>query len=593
MARTPEPSEQLDMIIDRIRNAGDDPTALGACIFGGGFSFGVEEAGFRVGGHMELTDLDLGARTSMNRWPVVVAPLDGTYEEQGQYPRDPTTWRAAIDKIKKAEAVPDYLYMNPPCTAYAQQGKHRGMDDDVMCYTRYCAHVLAMGLEPKAWAWELVPGIFDDVSGGGRKFLEDMSSRAAALGYRCYAFLTTAANHGGYQNRKRFHFVASKVELDFEGVYDSEPDERRGWRTLGDALDVLARWEAANGDAPNHESDEKEIGGAMLGIMPYCPPGGYLRNLNDEIMRRYYKPRGKDWNGKSRAGVTQVRGRVDRPSPVIVGGATVIHPVKDRFLTIRENATVMGFPMDYRFSHGTKGYHEVGRGLCTHNASFLSRVVRAGIEAGRPVETNSGELEVVDWRGLASVPPMTPTVEDMESWWKEKHPDMPVELVKPRPKRKRGRPRGKRRKKKRSGPKRVLVSSLNDSDGVPKMIDMLSRMGFHAYGHPEGSDEDIAALMGAVGGSDLVLVKGKPDDVQFMIIGAALAKGTVVLVYALSEEDALPEHPSVHRTDASTPDKVVLAAGQAVGMDPQDILSKMLEGQDASALLQMLLKQAG
>ena len=376
-------------------------TALGACIFGGAFSFGVERAGFKVAGHFELKDLALGAATSRQRWPVHVSDYDG--------------WMAAAAWLRADGHVPHLVYANPPCVAYAGTGKHMGTADERMCFTRYCSYGLAFALKPTTWVWELVPGILTKELG----FLQAMAYRASREGYRCWAFLTSSALHGGFQDRRRFHFVASKFDLQWEPVFNTEPPLRSGVRMLSDALEVVAK---ADTSLSNNEPAYK---GAFKDIMPFCPPGSHLGDLPDEVLRNHYRPRGMAWTGTGRPGFAHTRGRMDRPSPNVMGGHTIIHPIEDRYLSPRACATIQGFPLDYKFSPGTTAYAEIGKGLCTHNAEFVARVIRIGIEVGEPVKPD-GLLHVVDWRNRAPSLKLSMPVDDQRAWFAAKHPNEPV-----------------------------------------------------------------------------------------------------------------------------------------------------------------------
>jgi site-specific DNA-cytosine methylase len=377
-------------------------TALGACIFGGAFSFGMEQAGITVAGHLELPDLALGVAPSRQRWPVAVLPFEGE-----------RSWTTLAKEVARSSMV-DVVYANPPCVAYAGTGKREGSADDRMCYLRYCSYGLAMEIQPSIWCWELVPGVFDHERG----LLDAMAFRASRKGYRSYAFLTSAAVHGGFQDRRRFHFIASKYELDFDGVLDDEHPERRGVRSLGEALAKVGPL----GTAPNHDELYK---GAFLGILPYCPPGDHLRAVPPSVMRANYRPRGQAWDGGGVPGFAHTRGRLDRPCPNILGGHTVFHPVEDRYITPREAATVMGFPLDYEFSPGTRAYAEIGKGLCTHNAAFVARVIRRALDDGAAV-TPTPELAVVDWRGMAPKLNLRMSKAERRSWWVARHPDLPL-----------------------------------------------------------------------------------------------------------------------------------------------------------------------
>jgi|6_EtaG_2_1085325.scaffolds.fasta_scaffold00031_11 DNA (cytosine-5)-methyltransferase 1 len=414
--------EQMDAIHAELEAGRNEVTALGACVFAGAFSLGMEQAGINVAGHLELPDLDLGSNVSRQRWPVANIPLKDGYLNRSTNGED---WLSFIDELKSAGNVPRIFYANPPCVAYAGPGKHEGSSDDRMCYTRYVAYEAAFRLQPDIWTWELVPAIFSKE----RSFLDAMAFRARSLGYRCYAFLTTSAIHGGYQDRRRFHFVASKYDLDWRGVYNNESADNLGSKTLGDALELVKN----GGDLPNNKNT---YFGAFRSIMPYCPPGSHLREVADELMHKHYRPRGAKWNGSSRPGFTHTRGRLDRPSPNILGGHTVIHPVEDRYLTPRECATIMGFPLDYEFSPKSKAYAEIGRGLCTHNAAFLGRVLADGIRRGvRTVPALTGEpshrnswMQAIDWRSRGERLSLKMSLKERQAWWAKRHPDIKMPL---------------------------------------------------------------------------------------------------------------------------------------------------------------------
>jgi site-specific DNA-cytosine methylase len=417
-------------------------SALGACIFGGGFSFGMEQAGLDVAGHLEHPDAKLGDEVSRQRWPVALAPLE---QEDSAL-----SWLGFARQLVEDGHVPDVLYANPPCVAYAGTGSHKGVLDNRMCFIRYCTYNLALTLKPKVWCWELVPGIL----GKDRGFLDAMAFNAKRQGYRCYGFLTTSRIHGGYQDRRRFHFVASKYEIPWETAYDAEPRHQRASHTLGDALERVAKMryvkhreleddvpidpsEAQFGPLGVLPNDENTYNGAFTNIMPYCPPGSHLRDVPDELMHAHYRPRGKEWSGTGRPGFAHTRGRLDRPSPNVLGGHTIIHPALDRYLTPRECATIMGFPEDYVFSPGSKAYQEIGRGLCTHNARFLGTAIRMALENNvRAMPCRSNEkghedsfMQLVDWRSRGKKLSIKMSADDRRQWMMANHPDVDVDSL--------------------------------------------------------------------------------------------------------------------------------------------------------------------
>jgi site-specific DNA-cytosine methylase len=577
------PRDELNKIIRNIRdaNASGDVVALGACIFAGGFSLGMQEAGFKVAGHLELPDIALGAEVSSKHWPVVVAPLNKDYEYPGS---DDTTWESAVAAIHAEKLKVDVLYCNPPCVAYAKQGSRKGLEDDRMCYVRYCAFDLALKLQPTVWVWELVDGIFDQ----DKDWLVEMAKTAGKSGYHCYAFLTTSALHGGFQNRIRFHFMASKVRLDFDAVYANEPSSRLGWKTLGDALAIVEEARASGKTLPNDDALSSERN-SLLKIIPFCPPGGYLRDVHDEVMRLHYTPRGKEWNGEGRAGVTQVRGRRDRTCPVIVGGHTVIHPEKDRFLTIRENATMMGFPLDYQFSRGTTGYQEVGRGLCTHNAAFVGRVVLHALRVNESIEPNANSpMDVVDWRGKVSTPSISSTSDEKKAWWSQRHPDLPVEWAVGRAKNKPGRPVGY------SPNKKVKDEAATSTVAVVGVTlgKALTRMGVKVSEIDQASDEEFVPYLKRITSADAVVVGG-PDFIKTaMIAGAAVAAGCEVFVLDIDDAADRWEDKDVVVLPVDDETAAARLVAEVMGVNAESIAKALIASMTPEELIKLLTSRS-
>ena len=100
-------SDQFDAIQANIATS-DGLSALGACIFAGGFSFGMEEAGFNIAGHLELPDLALGAEACKERWPVAVAPLRDGYAHGSKADMAlGNTWLDFVARLREDDTVPD------------------------------------------------------------------------------------------------------------------------------------------------------------------------------------------------------------------------------------------------------------------------------------------------------------------------------------------------------------------------------------------------------------------------------------------------------------------------------------------------------
>ena len=383
MAKFSDSGEMIRLMEDRAYKATKDGklTVLAACTFAGAFNIGAEDAGFTIVGQLEPAELGgFGVKTASRKWPVAVLPLQA--------------WKdVTLPKV-------DLLIMNPPCAAYAKNGKRRGMEDPIMCHLHACVE-LGFHLDPTIWVWELVPGIFER----DREFIDSMAARAASAGYKVTAFLTSAALHGCAQKRERFHFVASKVELDWSVL------PRTPWSTVRKALAGLDGTQANSAPVTN---------GAIDALLPYLPPGTYINQLPDVILREHYRPRGKAWEGPQRPGVSRIRMSWDGPCATIVGGPSVVHPDQDRFLTVRESARLMGFPDSHILSDGGDGYAECGKGLTVYTARALCTVLHDGVRQQRVL--NDTSFTIVDVREeAAGIPGLTSSEESRREWFRAKH----------------------------------------------------------------------------------------------------------------------------------------------------------------------------
>nr|WP_294516822.1 DNA cytosine methyltransferase [uncultured Rhodopila sp.] len=190
-----------------------------------------------------------------------------------------------------------------------------------------------------------------------------------------HAALVATLQRAGYHVRSDIHFfdrfglpqvreraliVASRI-----GEARSLKDLWQGWAvrpeatTVRTALRRLAEWKEGRPDDP--EGDVfPGMGPGVLARLAATPHdgGGWVdvaRNprtralLTRDCLRR--------WHAGDLGSHPDVYGRMalDRPAPTVkrecghVGNGRYAHPAEDRLLTVREMATLQGFPFDYRF----------------------------------------------------------------------------------------------------------------------------------------------------------------------------------------------------------------------------------------------------
>jgi DNA (cytosine-5)-methyltransferase 1 len=170
--------------------------------------------------------------------------------------------------------------------------------------------------------------------------LDDIKETYKELGYTYYEKILQTNKFGGYTNRKRIIIIA--VRNDIKKIYEY-PKELNTNYTLNDALNLIDYNDKNN---INNDEDNKPMNhnNKTVTRFKYIPEGKNIADIVDllpkELKISSYYSRGN----------TQ---RLDRnkPVPTLVPGHSnfPIHPWKHRSITIREAATITGFPTDYKF----------------------------------------------------------------------------------------------------------------------------------------------------------------------------------------------------------------------------------------------------
>jgi site-specific DNA-cytosine methylase len=311
----------------------DRPRALGAYIFAGGFTLGVQDH-FDVVGHLE--DGPYGVATTRkaqetghfkSAFPIFDAP-------------DRWPWEDYVDRV-------DLLYGNPPCAAWSPLGPRaqRGLDawkkDPRVDCTR--GHFnLAELVRPRVWAWESVPQAYST----GRPFVEHLTERAVKLEYAVDFVLHNAMHLGAHQSRRRFFMVATTVNVDWSCPW-------LPCLSGSDALATLPAHAPPDGHAPDHYYEKM--------FMKMVKPGEALRAAYpaylEKVRQKFQKKHGKEIPEDLRSSVAprpsfgERRLPSDRPAGAIVD-SLIIHPTEERYLTIAELGHLGGWPVDYPLEGG-------------------------------------------------------------------------------------------------------------------------------------------------------------------------------------------------------------------------------------------------
>jgi DNA (cytosine-5)-methyltransferase 1 len=204
--------------------------------------------------------------------------------------------------------------------------------------------------------------------------LDDIKKMYESLGYTFYEKILQTDKYGGYTNRKRIIMVAVRNDIQKQKQY-TFPEELNTNNTLEDALKLIDY----NGlNNPNTDEDNKPMKHNQKTIDRFklIPEGNNIADVIDEL------PEDLKISAFYSRGNTQ---RLDRkqPAPTLVPGHSnfPIHPWENRSITVREAATITGFPIDYTFcgSH-TSRCVQIGNAVPVHLSYHIALSIKKILE---------------------------------------------------------------------------------------------------------------------------------------------------------------------------------------------------------------------
>ena len=202
--------------------------------------------------------------------------------------------------------------------------------------------------------------------------LDDIKKLYQQLGYRFYEKILQTDKYGGYTNRKRIIMVAVRNDITKEYVY---PQELNTNYTLNDALSLID-YQGINNPTVDEDNKPMNHNEKTVNRFKLIPEGlniaDVLDDIPDELKISAFYSRGN----------TQ---RLDRnlPAPTLVPGHSnfPIHPFEHRSITVREAATITGFPLDYKFtgSHSSRCV-QIGNAVPVHLSYHIALSIKKLLE---------------------------------------------------------------------------------------------------------------------------------------------------------------------------------------------------------------------
>ncbi|MBR5947203.1 MAG: DNA cytosine methyltransferase [Clostridia bacterium] len=330
-------------------------TAIELFAGAGGLALGIEKAGFDTLALIEL-DKDAADTLKLNR----------------------SDWNVICEDIAKISPLnlPDYFDLRigeldllsggAPCQSFSYAGKRLGLEDARGTLFYHYA-VFLQKLKPKAFLFENVRGLLTHDNGRTYRTITNVFTDS---GYIVQNRVLNAWDYGNAQKRERLitigirNDLVGKISIDF-------PQPREYKPILRDVLKNVPESEGA------HYSDYKRE------IFSMVPPGGYWRDIPQDIAKEYMK---SCWDMEGgRTGILR-RMSMDEPSLAVLTSPSQkqterCHPLEPRPFTVRENARIQSFPDEWQFC-GTVGsqYRQVGNAVPVNLAFDIAMEIRKGFE---------------------------------------------------------------------------------------------------------------------------------------------------------------------------------------------------------------------
>jgi DNA (cytosine-5)-methyltransferase 1 len=252
----------------------------------------------------------------------------------------------------------DLLIAGFPCPSWSMAGKRQGFVDKRGQEFFTCLSVLH-ACKPRMFIFENVKGL---LSHEGGKSFEFMLTALKNLGYSVEYKLVRMRDHGVPTERARVIIVGSLMGPDGLASVFPEAIEPKNL-TLKDVLGVVGPVGEGGKGYPNHNLHAPKKKMHWIRVLK---EGEELPNLSEEEVRRREAELGLEPLPIPTSIMDYRRLSGGKVAPTMMFGNTSlpIHPYEDRNLSVREAATVQGFPLDFVFEGGVSAqYKQVGNAV--------------------------------------------------------------------------------------------------------------------------------------------------------------------------------------------------------------------------------------
>ncbi|WP_411705608.1 DNA (cytosine-5-)-methyltransferase [Edaphovirga cremea] len=328
-----------------------DYTLLELFAGAGGLAIGMERAGFKS---VLLNEIDKHAcqtlKNNRPEWNVVEG--------------DVSTLPFSMYKNKV-----DVLSGGFPCQAFSYAGKKLGFEDTRGTLFFEFARAIKE-VNPKVIIAENVRGLLKHEDG---KTLEIIKEVIADLGYSLIEpRVLKAIFFQVPQKRERLFLIAIRKDL----VDKAEFKWPSPYTRIMSLRDALKAGDLFKTDVP--ESPGQKYPKRKAEILSFVPPGGYWRDLPDDLQREFMMK--SYYLGGGKTGMAR-RLSWDEPSLTLTCAPAQkqterCHPEETRPLTVREYARIQTFPDDWQFAGPLSAqYKQIGNAVPINLAHAVGRAV--------------------------------------------------------------------------------------------------------------------------------------------------------------------------------------------------------------------------
>ncbi|MFC5647821.1 DNA (cytosine-5-)-methyltransferase [Paenibacillus solisilvae] len=306
----------------------------------GGLALGLEKAGFHSNGLVEIDKFACKTlRKNKPNWNVLEKDIVEVAE------------LGIRNFIDSSVGEIDLLSGGYPCQAFSYAGKKMGLNDARGTMFYYYGKILE-DLKPKMFLAENVRGLVNHDNG---KTLSTMLSVFEEIGYEVRWKVLRALDYDVAQKRERIVIVGIRKDLVEKNNVTYKFPKPYGYElTLRDILQNVPK-----SDGAKYPDSKKKV-------LELVPPGGYWRDLADDLAREYM---GKSYySGGGRTGMAR-RLSWDEPSLTLTCSPAQkqterCHPDETRPFTVREYARIQSFPDEWEFVGSTAyAYKQIGNAV--------------------------------------------------------------------------------------------------------------------------------------------------------------------------------------------------------------------------------------